>query len=71
MQVSDDGWAVKALNELEWVEDEIWANIWLTDCIARIDPATGTVKCVHVMSNGWIACLQGAWLYGVTFGKSC
>ena len=34
-----------ALNELEWIEGEVWANIWLTDCIARIDPASGSVKC--------------------------
>jgi glutaminyl-peptide cyclotransferase len=31
------------LNELEYVEGEIWANLWLTDLIARIDPATGNV----------------------------
>lgn len=30
--------------QLEWVEGEIWANVWLTECIARIDPATGRVK---------------------------
>ena len=44
VQVSDGGQAVNALNELEWVDGEVWANIWLTDCIARIDPASGTVK---------------------------
>jgi glutamine cyclotransferase len=37
------GQAVFNLNELEWVRGEIWANIWLTDRIARIDPATGKV----------------------------
>ena len=48
MQVSDGGQAVNALNELEWVDGEVWANIWLTDCIARIDPASGTVKCASL-----------------------
>lgn len=48
MQVVDGLMAVHALNELEWVEGEIWANIWMTDCIARINPATGAVKCVTV-----------------------
>lgn len=38
---------VNALNELEYVKGEIWANIWQSDRIARIDPATGAVK-------GWI-----------------
>ena len=38
---------VSQLNELEWVAGEIFANIWQTDTIARIDPATGQV-------SGWI-----------------
>jgi glutamine cyclotransferase len=37
------GRPVTALNELEWVNGEIWANIWHTGYIARIDPATGNV----------------------------
>jgi glutamine cyclotransferase len=31
------------LNELEYVEGEIWANIWKKELIARIDPTDGTV----------------------------
>ena len=31
------------LNELEWVNGEIYANIWQTGSIARIDPATGRI----------------------------
>ena len=34
---------VRMLNELEWVKGEIWANVWMTDRIARIDPKTGRV----------------------------
>jgi glutaminyl-peptide cyclotransferase len=34
---------VDRLNELEWVKGEIFANIWQTDTIARIDPASGRV----------------------------
>ena len=45
--VTDDGQPVLNLNELEWVKGEIYANVWMTDRIARIDPATGHVK-------GWI-----------------
>jgi glutamine cyclotransferase len=45
--VTEDGKAVDQLNELEWVKGEIYANIWQTDRIARIDPKTG-----HVV--GWI-----------------
>lgn len=29
------------LNELEYIKGEIWANVWQTDWIVRIDPATG------------------------------
>jgi glutaminyl-peptide cyclotransferase len=45
--VTDDGKPVANLNELEFVKGEILANIWQTNRIARIDPATGKVK-------GWI-----------------
>jgi glutamine cyclotransferase len=31
------------LNELEWVDGEIWANVWLTSTIVRINPETGHV----------------------------
>lgn len=43
LAVTDDGKPVRRLNELEWIGGEIWANVWLTDRIARIDPATGHV----------------------------
>lgn len=42
--VTAAGRPVTQLNELEWVKGEILANIWQTDLIARIDPATGNVK---------------------------
>jgi glutamine cyclotransferase len=35
------------LNELEFVQGELWANVWQTDCVARICPATGNV-------TGWL-----------------
>jgi glutaminyl-peptide cyclotransferase len=34
---------VTALNELEWVAGEIFANVWLTDRIVRISPIDGQV----------------------------
>jgi glutamine cyclotransferase len=42
--VRAQGKPVKNLNELEYIEGEIWANIWYSDIIARIDPSTGIVK---------------------------
>jgi len=38
---------VQNLNELEWVKGEVWANLWQTNLIARIDPVSGKVL-------GWI-----------------
>lgn len=44
LKVTANGCPVEKLNELEWVNGEIYANIWQTSLIARIDPATGKVK---------------------------
>lgn len=45
--VTDGDLPVQWLNELEYVEGEIYANVWQTDLIARISPDTGEVL-------GWI-----------------
>jgi glutaminyl-peptide cyclotransferase len=42
--VTDDhGAPVYGLNELEYIKGEVWANVYQTDRIARINPATGKV----------------------------
>src|SRR6202021_589378 len=41
--VSADGMSVPRLNELELIHGELWANLWQSSNIARIDPATGKV----------------------------
>lgn len=38
-----DGNAVDNLNELEWIEGRIWANVFPTNRIVQIDPANGNV----------------------------
>jgi glutamine cyclotransferase len=43
VQVTYNGKPLPNLNELEWVNGEIFANIWQTEMIARIDPQTGNV----------------------------
>lgn len=43
LEVTDSGRVVSALNELEWVRGEIWANVYEQDRIVRIDPGTGEV----------------------------
>jgi len=47
VQVIDGDAPVDRLNELEFVRGEVWANVWQTERIARIDPASGRVV-------GWI-----------------
>ena len=37
---------VAYLNELEYIKGEIWANVYGSDLIVRIDPATGVVRSV-------------------------
>ncbi|XP_028801517.1 glutaminyl-peptide cyclotransferase isoform X5 [Neltuma alba] len=41
------GHQVHNLNELEFINGEIWANVYMTDCIAKISPKDGSVL-------GWI-----------------
>ncbi len=41
--VTDGGQQITKLNELEWIDGVLWANVWQTDRIARIDPETGRV----------------------------
>ena len=47
VEVTDAGDPVSLLNELEWIRGEIWANVWRTDKVARINPQTGRV-------SGWV-----------------
>lgn len=41
--VSDKGKELTRLNELEYVDGILYANVWLTDRIVKIDPKTGNV----------------------------
>ncbi len=47
LTIKDGSAPVKNLNELEWVKGEIFANVYMTDRIARISPADGQV-------TGWL-----------------
>ncbi len=39
------------LNELETIDGQIWANVWMTDFIVRIDPATGDIASLVDLSG--------------------
>ena len=62
LPVKDGELPIEDLNELEYVEGEIYANVWTTDRIAIISPATGAV-------TGWIN-LAGLMPRGSTTGDA-
>jgi glutaminyl-peptide cyclotransferase len=43
LQVTLDGKPLRNINELEWVRGEIYANVWETNWLVRIDPRDGKV----------------------------
>jgi glutamine cyclotransferase len=42
--VTESGRPLARLNELEWINGEIFANVWQTDEVVRIDPSSGVVR---------------------------
>jgi glutamine cyclotransferase len=58
IEVKDHGKPITHLNELEYINGEIFANVWLTSKIARISPDTGEVL-------GWLN------LYGILPSREC
>ena len=42
--VTLNGKPLRNLNELEWIDGKVWANVYLTDMIAIIDPRSGKVE---------------------------
>jgi glutamine cyclotransferase len=65
--VFDNNGPVNQLNELEFINGEVWANIYTTDTIVRINPKTGAVTGKIILSgllktsetNGEINVLNG------------
>jgi glutaminyl-peptide cyclotransferase len=51
VQVTMNGRPIDRLNELEWIEGEVWSNVWQTDRIVRIDPSSGQVVGVLDMAG--------------------
>lgn len=51
IEVYDQQGEVTQLNELEYIDGWVWANVWLTDRIVAIDPETGVVKAELDMSH--------------------
>jgi glutaminyl-peptide cyclotransferase len=73
LEVYDNEKKVDQLNELEYVNGEIWANVWMTDFIACIDPQSGKVKGYinldGIINDSDINWDQGEVLNGIAFDK--
>lgn len=55
LNVTMDGRPVNMLNELEWIDGKIWANVYMTDLIVIINPSDGrveaTVDCTGLLKS--------------------
>lgn len=51
VQVTFRGRPLSRLNELEWIDGEVWANVWTQDALIRINPDTGVVTGVVDLSD--------------------
>jgi glutamine cyclotransferase len=72
LDVSDAGMPLTYINELEYINGEIWANIWQTNYIIRIDPSSGKVN-ARLDMNGLLSPsdTQGVdVLNGIAFDKT-
>lgn len=60
IDVTLDGKPVDYVNELEYINGEIWANVYLEDYIITIDPQTGCVTSVIDCTNVYPAAVRSA-----------
>ena len=70
LAVTWNGRPVHRLNELEFINGEVWANVWQTDFIVRIEPTSGRVSSFLDMSGLLPADLRlqdGAVLNGIAY----
>ncbi|MEG1554827.1 MAG: glutaminyl-peptide cyclotransferase [Rikenellaceae bacterium] len=72
IEVTGKSGTVEYLNELEWIDGEIWANVFTYNYILRIDPTTGAVKgivrCNDLVDNVTIGSAED-FLNGIALDK--
>lgn len=55
LPVTMNGRPLRNLNELEWIDGKVWANVYMTDMIVMINPKTGAVEgaldCTGILPN--------------------
>ena len=71
VQVTFDGKPLHNVNELEWVKGEIFANVWQTNWIVRIDPGSGRVvgaiNCAGLLNRADFVAGQTDVLNGIAY----
>jgi glutaminyl-peptide cyclotransferase len=71
VQVTLDGKALRNVNELEWVKGEIFANVWQTNWIVRIDPGSGhvvgAINCAGLLKQADIVAGRTDVLNGIAY----
>jgi glutamine cyclotransferase len=69
VNVLDNGTPVTRLNELEYINGEVYANVWLTEKIAIINPQTGVVRAWLDMNGikNYENLYAGDWLNGIAY----
>ena len=70
LNVTLDGRPVRYLNELEWIDGRIWANVYTTDQIVIINPRDGKVEgiidCTGLLPRG-LRTIETDVLNGIAF----
>lgn len=51
LQVTLSGQPLRRINELEYIDGQVWANVFVQDWLVRIDPETGVVTAVADLSQ--------------------
>jgi len=70
VQVMNGVKPVLRLNELEYINGQVWANVWLTDNVVVIDPASGNVTAVINFAN-ILKPKSGDVLNGIAYDAQC
>ena len=73
INVTLNGKTVDYINELEYINGEIWANVYLEDYIVTIDPGSGCITSVINCSDVYPAAVRSAHadvLNGIAYNKA-
>jgi len=70
LEVTRSGKPVKHLNELEYIDGHIWANIWHSDKLVKIDPESGQVLAQLDLSELGVRHRSSGVLNGIAYDET-